>query len=89
MYLIQTCSGNKLSFNIKGAMKNNNWIEAKETNLNGKNEFVKPEERNENNFYGRTYNEAVPFGAANFAAYQSILDQRNELLGSVKSSNQN
>jgi hypothetical protein len=33
---------------------------------------------------GRTYNEESDFSQINFAVYQSILDQRNELLGSVK-----
>jgi hypothetical protein len=33
---------------------------------------------------GRSYNEQSDFSQINFAVYQSILDQRNELLGSVK-----
>ncbi|PIQ20254.1 MAG: hypothetical protein COW65_16075 [Cytophagales bacterium CG18_big_fil_WC_8_21_14_2_50_42_9] len=37
------------------------------------------------NFYGRTYNEAVPFTQANFEALQNILNKRNELLSTVKS----
>jgi len=39
----------------------------------------------EQNYYGRTYHESVPFTQANFAALQNILDKRNELLGTVKS----
>jgi len=39
----------------------------------------------EQNYYGRTYYESVPFSQANFAALQNILDKRNELLGTVKS----
>jgi len=38
----------------------------------------------EQNYYGRTYHESVPFTQANFQALQNILDKRNELLGTVK-----
>jgi len=37
------------------------------------------------NYYGRTYHESVPFTQANFEALQNILNKRNELLGTVKS----
>jgi hypothetical protein len=33
---------------------------------------------------GRSYNEESDFSQVNFAAFQSILDKRNELLSSVK-----
>jgi len=49
-----------------------------------KNEINLAEE-NTSNICGRSYNEYVPFTQVHFNAYQSILDQRNHLLGSVKS----
>ncbi|WP_026464935.1 hypothetical protein [Adhaeribacter aquaticus] len=68
-------------------MKLNSWVESE--NNNGKvkmNEFVEKSEAKESNcFYGRTYNESVPFTQTNFDSLQSLLDQRNQLLGSVKS----
>jgi len=52
-------------------------------NQNSPKNMVK--EGEEQNYYGRTYHESVPFTQANFAALQNILDKRNELLGTVKS----
>lgn len=37
---------------------------------------------------GRSYNEESDFSQVNFAAFQSILDKRNELLSSVKPNQQ-
>jgi hypothetical protein len=37
---------------------------------------------------GRSYNEESDFSQVNFAAYQTILDQRNELLSTVKAHRQ-
>jgi hypothetical protein len=37
---------------------------------------------------GRSYNEESDFSQVNFAAYQSILDQRNQLLSGVKAHRQ-
>ena len=42
-------------------------------------------ENESSNFYGRAYNESVPFTQVNFQTFQNILDQRNELLNTVKS----
>lgn len=66
-------------------MKNTTWIGSKENNLNTTNELNSElESTNSPVFYGRTYNEAVPFNQNNFNAFQNILDQRNALLESVK-----
>lgn len=69
-------------------MKNNNWFES-----NGAKPTTSEQQNSGNQssdspvFYGRNYNEEVPFNQNNFNAFQTILDQRNELLGSVKSFN--
>ncbi|MDB5260916.1 MAG: hypothetical protein JWQ14_197 [Adhaeribacter sp.] len=64
-------------------MKTNNWVNEK----SGKNEssINKPEEKN-SNVCGRTYNEETSFSQINFQTFQNILDQRNNLLSSVKHS---
>ncbi len=63
-------------------MKINNWENADKS----RNELeAQPAEENSAAFYGRTYNEDVPFTQVNFSTFQSILDKRNELLNSVKS----
>lgn len=61
------------------------WVNthnAKEDNKNEEkaNEVIKGHE----SCCGRSYNEESDFSQVNFAALQSILDKRNELLSGVK-----
>ncbi len=62
-------------------MKTNNWVNEND----GKNasKIEKPEVKS-SNVCGRTYNEEASFSQVNFQTFQDILNQRNELLGSVK-----
>ena len=64
-------------------MKTEKWV----SKQIGKEVVTKPETANEKGTEqaccGRSYNETNDFSQVNFAAYQSILDQRNQLLGSV------
>jgi len=64
-------------------MKNLDNLNSMNENQNVQNNV--PKEGEVHNFYGRTYNEAVPFTQANFEALQNILNKRNELLSTVKS----
>jgi hypothetical protein len=66
-------------------MKTEKWVNTPNASENNN----KPSQANEvkkgqEACCGRSYNEQSDFSQVNFAAYQSILDKRNELLGSVK-----
>lgn len=63
-------------------MKAKNWIKENQTE---KESAENKTGKESNLFYGRTYNEEVPFSQVNFQTFQNILDKRNELLNSVKS----
>jgi hypothetical protein len=65
-------------------MEKKNWTGT--ANGTTSNAFdVNNNEAQSSNFYGRTYNEEVPFTQTNFAVYQDILNKRNEMLNSIKS----
>jgi len=64
-------------------MKNIHGLDSQKGDKNLQKDTVK--QGGEQNYYGRTYHETVPFTQANFEALQNILNQRNELLSTVKS----
>jgi hypothetical protein len=68
-----------------GAMGTEKWVNTH----NAKENEEKTGSANERNTgqqacCGRSYNEESDFSQVNFAAFQSILDKRNELLSGVK-----
>ena len=64
-------------------MKTNNWTSEK---IGKEESEVKKAEEKNSNVCGRSYNEETTFSQINFQTFQNILDQRNELLSSVKHS---
>ena len=65
-------------------MKTEKWIDSHNAVEKKADLFTGNEEQKDQACCGRTYNEQSDFSQVNFAAFQSILDKRNELLGSVK-----
>lgn len=66
-------------------MRTEKWVSthnAKENDQN--NEKAKEVNKEHEACCGRSYNEESDFSQVNFAAFQSILDKRNELLSGVK-----
>jgi hypothetical protein len=65
-------------------MKTEKWRDAHDAAEKKADLFTENEEHKDQACCGRTYNEQKDFSQVNFDTFQSILDKRNELLGSVK-----
>ena len=65
-------------------MKNVNYLGSQFENVKGQNKFGNEPEQN---YYGRSHYESVPFNQTNFESLQNMLNKRNELLSTVKSTN--
>ena len=63
-------------------MKNVNYLGSQNENGKDQNKSIV-----EQNYYGRCHYETVPFNQTNFESLQNILNKRNELLSTVKSTN--
>jgi hypothetical protein len=69
-------------------MRTEKWVNTHNAKENEKNTEKANEENKGQACCGRSYNEESDFSQVNFAAFQSILDKRNELLSSVKPNQQ-
>ena len=65
-------------------MKNVNYLGSQNENEKSKTTL---ENAQEQNYYGRSHYETVPFNQTNFESLQNMLNKRNELLSTVKSTN--
>ena len=65
-------------------MKNVNYLGSQKENEKSKTNLGNVQEQN---YYGRSHYESVPFNQTNFESLQNMLDKRNELLSTVKSTN--
>jgi hypothetical protein len=65
-------------------MKTEKWVNTTNAVEKKTNPFQASEVNNNEACCGRTYKEQSNSAPVNFAALQSILDKRNELLGTVK-----
>jgi hypothetical protein len=80
---------NNQILNIRvGAMRTENLGNTNNANENNTNTVKTNEVNRGQACCGRSYNEESDFSQVNFAAFQSILDKRNELLSGVKAHRQ-
>ncbi len=63
-------------------MKNVNYLGSQHENGKDQNKLGNETEQN---YYGRSHYESVPFTQTNFESLQNMLNKRNELLSTVKS----
>jgi hypothetical protein len=69
-------------------MRTEKWVETHHAKEDEKNKETSIEVNKGQACCGRSYNEESDFSQVNFAAFQSILDKRNELLSGVKANQQ-
>jgi len=65
-------------------MKNVNYLGSEHEKEKDQNKLGNEQEQN---YYGRSRYESVPFNQTNFESLQNLLNKRNELLSTVKSTN--